>query len=227
MSTPARRQSLGRRRSCRIGMSNAHHLLLIAVYQDACIRRLKRRWWLLSVFSQLPPIAPPIAPDAALRGSEIRGAAADGKLQVNDPDVLVGHMRAFSMRNDLEIHPISGHGEGSSKALAVHDNSACVAQGNRGTGRRTGIDHATGAARCALLAGIQLSSGYTMDPRNKRRQSMERHVENDSATTQPPPPRRTPSGLVAAIAIAIMLLALAWPDSTGYDRRSSTALSEQ
>jgi hypothetical protein len=45
--------------------------------------------------------------------------------------------------------------------------------------------------------------------------------------TQPPPPRRTPSGLVAAIAIAIMLLALAWPNNTGYDRSSLTAQSEQ
>lgn len=98
---------------------------------------------------------------------------------------------------------------------------------NRVTGRRIGIAHATGAAKCALLARIEWSNGYTMDPRNKRRQSMERHVENDSATTQPPPPRRSPSGLIAAIAIAIMLLALAWPNNTGYDRSSSTALSEQ
>lgn len=45
--------------------------------------------------------------------------------------------------------------------------------------------------------------------------------------TQPPPPRRTPAGLAAAIAIAVILLALAWPNNTGVDRSSPTALSER
>jgi hypothetical protein len=53
-----------------------------------------------------------------------------------------------------------------------------------------------------------------------------RHIE-DSAMTQPPPPRRTLSGLAAVIVIAIILLALTWPNNTGYDRICQTQLSEQ
>ena len=45
--------------------------------------------------------------------------------------------------------------------------------------------------------------------------------------TQPPPPRRTLSGLAAVIVIAIILLALTWPNNTGYDRICQTQLSEQ
>jgi hypothetical protein len=45
--------------------------------------------------------------------------------------------------------------------------------------------------------------------------------------THPPPPRQTPSGLAAAIVIAIILLALTWPNNTGYDRVSPTPLSDQ
>ena len=45
--------------------------------------------------------------------------------------------------------------------------------------------------------------------------------------TQAPPPHQTRPGLVAAIVIAVILLALTWPNNTGYDYFNPSPPSER